>query len=152
MEAGIGVDGDMTQDQVAAMNEALEAHAAAHGHPYDREAQRLSMRTGKAPSWQHAPADAHGSLGTTATDDGSTPGRDAAIPLPVWWVLQTHLDADAGDLTSSDAGLVFNIVSDKIAPAILTSSVGGHYSILAVYVTVSGWMGQRNSCDSHCAG
>jgi hypothetical protein len=63
--------------------------------------------------------------------------------LPLWWTLSLAADdpfaggAAPGNASSSSTagGLVFNLVSDKVAPSLLVSTLGG-YSVLAIYVTV----------------
>ena len=59
--------------------------------------------------------------------------EDSTEALRLWWTVASTAD-DAG---FAHAGLEFVIVSDKIAPSFLTSSLGSG-SVLAVYATVRG--------------
>jgi hypothetical protein len=58
----------------------------------------------------------------------------AYADAPLWWTVKMSASADAFGW-STPVGLVFNVVSDKVAPNVLVSSLGS-YSVLAVYITV----------------
>jgi hypothetical protein len=68
-------------------------------------------------------------LNSHAAADGGSPD--------LWWTVSFGSQLPSPVDNSSGAGLVFNTVSDRIAPSFITSSFAS-YGVVAIYVTVRG--------------
>lgn len=79
---------------------------------------------------------------TSSASGGLAAGKLGAQPfstLPLWWTLNLAAeDPFVGPVgnSSTGGGLVFNLISDKVAPSILTSALGSGYSVLALYAGI----------------
>lgn len=82
------------------------------------------------------------STASGSATDGLSAGRLGAQPfstLPLWWTLNLAAeDPFVGPVgnASTGGGLTFNLISDKVAPSILTSALGSGYSVLALYAGI----------------
>jgi hypothetical protein len=61
-------------------------------------------------------------------------GGGNASSSALWWSA-TLAASDPFGAGNNASGLVFNLISDKVAPSLLTTSLGS-YSVLAIYITV----------------
>jgi len=73
------------------------------------------------------------SVSSAGGSGGSGVGAYAFSSAPLWWTVS--IAGDDPYKYNSTTGMVFNTISDKVAPAYLVQSLGG-YSVLAIYVTV----------------
>ncbi len=69
-------------------------------------------------------------LNSHAASDGGNPD--------VWWTVQFGGALPPLLHQNGTGGLLFNTVSDRIAPTFITSSFAS-YGVVAIYVTVRGW-------------